>query len=442
MRRRILILGSGGREAALAWKFHREQCQVYIAPGNGGTDRWATCVPIALEGCATSKDYFYAIANFALQFHIDLIIIGPEKLLEMGIVDSLVAYGLRVFGPTQAAAAIECSKADGKDIAGVRGIQTAGYRVFTNPGEAFAYVEVAQMPVVIKTEDPRSGERTRIVRTVSEATAALRFFMLQGNAGSSVIIEQVIEDGEELSAHAVADGDGKSAVHFPVAQDHSQLIPGGPFTGGVGAIVPVPWVGREHRAAIHQTTVETLAELHERGRPFRGLLYPQFKGPYLLEYNARFGDPETQAYMRLLESSLYNLTFASAEGDLASTDEVRWRPGYAASIAAVSGGYGRHGGKPQYRFPIMGIEEAEQVPSVIVFPAGVRRGERGELLTDGNRVLHVTAIGKTLEQALARAYEGVSCIHFTNMDFSRTIGQSALMLQSAQERQHIRNNPL
>ncbi|KKW08668.1 MAG: Phosphoribosylamine-glycine ligase [Candidatus Kaiserbacteria bacterium GW2011_GWA2_49_19] len=419
----VLIVGGGGREHALAWKLKQSPSigKLYIAPGNGGTRLVGENVPIeAID--------FENLANFAEEKKISLTVIGPDNPLAEGIVDLFRLRGLRVWGPTKAAAHIEGSKAFAKNLMREAGVPTAEFEIFSNHDDALAYVRELGAPIVIKASGLSLGKGVYVCMTLAEAESALEEIMVQHvfkKSGDEVVIEEYL-DGQEISIHALADG--KDFVLFPPSQDHKQVGENdtGKNTGGMGAIAPVPWVGAEALKDIETRVVRpTLGALAEHGAPFSGILYPGLKmssqGPKVLEFNARFGDPECQVYMRLLKTDLLDILEASADGKLAGT-KIEWNTGFAVNIVLASGGY-----PDAYKkgFPVTGIEGADKVPGVVIFHAGIAI-QGGNLVTSGGRVLGVSAVGDTLKIALDRAYEAVELINFEGKYFRRDIGAKAL----------------
>ena len=419
----VLIVGGGGREHALAWKLAQSPRigKLYIAPGNGGTRLAGENVPIdAMD--------FENLAKFAKEKKVALTVVGPDNPLSKGIVDFFKLRGLRVWGPVKAAAHIEGSKAFAKRLMRDAGIPTAEFEIFTQHDDALAYVREHGAPIVVKANGLSFGKGVYVCMTLAEAENALEEIMVQRvfkEAGNEVVVEEYI-DGQEISIHALADG--KDFVLFPPSQDHKKIGENetGKNTGGMGAIAPVPLVSAEVLKDIETRVVRpTLRALAEHGAPFVGILYPGLKmssqGPKVLEFNARFGDPECQVYMRLLKTNLLDILEASADGKLAG-ERIEWNPGFAVNIVLASGGY-----PDAYKkgFPITGIEEAEKVEGVVVFHAGTLYEK--ELKTSGGRVLGVSAVGDTLQSALASAYKAVELIQFKGKYFRRDIGAKALI---------------
>jgi phosphoribosylamine--glycine ligase len=415
----VLLIGSGGREHALAWKLKQSTRigKLYIAPGNGGTAALGENVPIGVME-------FEKLADFAKEKHVDLVVVGPDDPLAAGIVDFLLESGLRVWGPGKAAAQLEASKAFAKKLMHEAGIPTAEFKIFTQHDDALSYVRETGAPIVVKASGLALGKGAYVCMTIAEAEAALDEIMVQKihrEAGDEVVVEEYL-DGPEISIHALCDGE--NYVMLPSSQDHKRALDNdkGKNTGGMGTIAPLSWVSGDMMDRIAKTVVEpTLKAMSVRGMPFKGLLYPGLKmtlsGPKVLEYNARWGDPETQVYMRLLKSDILDLLDACIDGTLAD-QKIEWHPGFAANIVLASGGY-----PDAYKkgLPMSGIGEAEKVPDVVVFHAGTKM-EGTQLVTNGGRVLGISAVGDTLKQALDRAHEAAERIHFEGKQYRRDIG--------------------
>jgi phosphoribosylamine--glycine ligase len=426
MKKNVFVIGNGGREHALAWKLSQSprMGKLYVAPGNGGTGQLAQNIPIQ----ATESDQ---LARFAQENDTDLTVVGPEDPLALGIVDVFQKQGLRIFGPTSAAAQIEASKVFAKQLMSQKGIPTAQFNTFRSYEEALAYLRRLGAPVVVKASGLASAKGAYVCQTRAEAEEALNEIMVKrvhGAAGDEVIIEEFLE-GPEISIHAFCDG--HTSALFPTAQDHKPIGEGdvGRNTGGMGTIAPVPWITRAAMEEVEQRIVQpALAGLAAQNRIFTGCLYPGLKmtkeGPKVLEFNARFGDPETQVYMRLLKTDLLDIFEACIEGRLADL-AIEWAKGFAACIVLASEGYP---GDYRTGVPISGIEDAEKLPGVVVFHAGTV--QKDQLLTAGGRVLGVTAVGSTLRGALDQAYAAAGYIRFEGMQYRRDIGAKALALAS------------
>lgn len=423
----VLVVGTYPREHAIAWKLKQSPKvgTVYIAPGNGGTGNVCENVPI---GVAEIEK----LADFAHEKGITLTVVGPENPLADGIVDVFQARGLRIWGPTKAAAQIESSKAFSKALMREEGIPTAEFEVFSDYEKARDYVHEKGAPIVVKVDGLVYGKGAYVCMTMDEAEIALKEIMLDNvlKTAPKVVIEEYL-DGQEISIHAISDG--TNTVIFPTSQDHKTIGEGdtGKMTGGMGAVAPVGWVSEAEMVDIDKRIVQpTIAAMQNRGTPLVGMLYPGLKmttrGPKVLEFNARFGCPEAEVYMRLLQSDAFDLFNACIDGTLASFP-VKWNQGYATSIILASAGYPDSYNKG---LPITGIDDAERIESVIVFHAGTKILEASPLglVTDGGRVLSVTATGDTLRQALERAYEAADKIQFEGKYYRRDIGAKALAL--------------
>lgn len=418
----VLVVGTYPRDHALAWKIKQSPKvdRVFIAPGNGGTANVAENVPIGVME-------FEKLADFVREKGIALTVVGPENPLAGGIVDIFKARGLRIWGPTKAAAQIESSKAFSKTLMRETGIPTAEFEIFTDYDKALAYVHAKGAPIVVKADGLVFGKGAYVCMTLQEAEAALKEIMVDNvlKTASRVVIEEYL-DGQEISIHAVSDG--STAVMFPTSQDHKTIGENdtGKMTGGMGAVAPVSWVSTDALHDIQKRVVQPALEaLGKRGAPLVGMLYPGLKmtskGPKVLEFNARFGCPEAEVYMRLLKSDAFDLFNACIDGTLANF-EVEWNTGYAVSIVIASAGY-----PDEYKkgFPISGIDEAEKIESVVVFHAGTTY-QGSTLITDGGRVLSVSAVGATLKEALERAYRAADLIQFEGKYMRRDIGAKAL----------------
>ena len=416
----VLVIGGGGREHALAWKLAQSEHvdKVYVAPGNGGTALLAENVPIGFTDVGK-------LLEFARQNKIDLTVVGQEAASEAGVVDAFQDAGLLIFGPTIAAALIESSKAFAKDLMSQQQIPTATYRNFTNPDEALEYAYSHKLPVVIKADGLATGKGVLICESYEQAKTAIYDIMVKkvfGGAGAKVVIEDFLT-GQEISVHALSDG--KNSILFPSSQDHKQIFDGdkGPNTGGMGVIAPVSWVTDNHMETVKNLVVTpVLKGLSNKGTPFNGCLYPGLmingENIKVVEFNARFGDPEAEVYMRLLDTDLYQIMVDCAKGEL-DPNKVSWQSGFAACVIIASGGYP---GTYKKDVPISGLDPAEKLDDVVVFHAGTTKDDKG-YKTAGGRVLAVTAVGDTLDLALAKAYEAVKLIHFEGMQYRTDIGK-------------------
>jgi phosphoribosylamine--glycine ligase/phosphoribosylformylglycinamidine cyclo-ligase len=417
----VLLIGSGGREHAIAWKIARSPHlqALYAIPGNPGIASLGTCVPLKVED-------HQAIVEFCQAQRIDLVLIGPEATLAAGLTDDLLAAGIKVFGPTKAAAQIEASKAFAKAFMTRHGIPTARYNTFTEYEAAARFIEHVDYPIVLKASGLAAGKGVIVPETTAEALAALEGMMLRkefGEAGETVIIEERLS-GPEVSLMAFCDG--RTLVPMLPAQDHKRLLDGdrGPNTGGMGAYAPASICPPDQVAAIVETILQpALNGLCEEGRPFVGVLYAGLmlteRGPHVLEFNCRFGDPETQVVLPLLESDLLDIALACAEGRLDEV-QVRWREGAAVCVVLASAGYPFH---PESGKTIHGLESGGE--NIAYFHAGTKQVE-GQLVTGGGRVLGVTAWAESLERAVAEAYQAVSRVRFEGMQYRKDIARAAL----------------
>jgi len=418
---KILILGAGGREHALAWKLRQSPrvTEVYCAPGNGGISETATCVPIKLTEHA-------ALVAFAKEHAIDLTVVGPDDALAAGIVDRFEAEGLRIFGPVQAAARLESSKVFAKEFMQRHGIPTAASGHFTDSAQAQEFAARMALPVVVKADGLALGKGVIIAETHEEAATAIRQIMDErkfGDAGRAVVIEEFLQ-GPEVSIHALVDG--SSYLLFPSAQDHKRAQDGdlGLNTGGMGTYSPVPQLTPALESEVRKEVLERfIAGLKADGIRYKGMLFPGLiltaAGPRVLEFNCRFGDPETQVLLSRLETDLLDLLEACVEGTLAR-QAPRWKAGAAVCVIAASGGYpdAYETGKP-----IHGLGEAAR--EAVVFHAGTRLQD-GVFLTSGGRVLGVTATGRDLHEARERAYRATRAVNFEGMHFRHDIGAKGL----------------
>jgi phosphoribosylamine--glycine ligase len=420
---KVLVIGSGGREHALAWSLSKSPRvnEVVCAPGNGGIAQVARLAP------ASQKDLNDLLRVVSAEGP-DLTVVGPEAPLALGLVDELRRRGLLVFGPTRAAAMLETSKSFAKRFMQRHKVPTANYAVCTTQEEALASLDLFHLPVVIKADGLAAGKGVLICQTKKEAQEGIQGLFngkLLGTMETSVVIEEFLE-GEELSFLVLSDG--KHVAPLVPAQDHKRIGDGdtGPNTGGMGVYSTDAMLDPQMRDWIlHHIVQPTIDGMAAEDTPFAGVLYCGLmmtaRGPMVLEYNARFGDPETQAILVRLESDLVEALEASAKGQLSDT-ELRWKPGASACVVAASEGYP---GSYTTGHRITGLEEAAQIPGVQVFHAGTTFSE-GRYLTNGGRVLAVTAAADTLENALGLAYEGIEKIHFEGMYYRRDIGHRAL----------------
>ena len=423
---KILVIGSGGREHALAWKLAQspKATQVFVAPGNGGTALAPQLSNLPLTDPV-------ALRAWAQQEKIALTVVGPEQPLAAGVVDEFRAHGLRIFGPTQAAAQLESSKAFSKDFMRRHGIPTAEYQTFTDPAAARAYVQQKGAPIVVKADGLAAGKGVVVAATVQEALAAIDD-MLGGNTlgvahnagGARVVIEEFLQ-GEEASFIVMADG--KDVLALATSQDHKRLLDGdaGPNTGGMGAYSPAPVVTPEvHARAMREIILPTVRGMARDGIPYTGFLYAGLMidregKPKTLEFNCRLGDPETQPIMMRLKSDLLEVMLAATSGKLHEI-ELQWDRRAALGVVLAAAGYPL---APRKGDAITGLPAPAD--DVMVFHAGTV-AEGGQVKTAGGRVLCVTALADSIKQAQVRAYEAVRGIHFDGAQYRRDIGHRAI----------------
>lgn len=417
---RVLVIGSGGREHALVWKLRQspQVSRVYAAPGNGGIAELAECLPFS----STAVD---ELVRFAEEERIDLTVVGPEAPLLAGLVDRFEERGLKVFGPRREAARIEGSKRFAKELMARHGIPTARFRAFTDAEEAKRYVREQGAPIVVKADGLAAGKGVVVARTVEEAEEAIQQAMEErvfGAAGEEVVIEECLV-GQEMSLMAFVDGE--TVRPMEPAQDHKPVYDGdrGPNTGGMGAYSPVPQISREVvRQAIDEILKPTARALASEGILYRGVLYAGLmitaEGPKVIEFNARFGDPEAQVILPRLESDLAEILLATAEGRLKDV-EIRWKEEAAVCVVMASEGYP---GSYRTGMPISGLPEPAD--DRIVFHAGTRR-EGNRIVTAGGRVLGVTALGSDLADARDKTYRMAEAIAFEGAHFRRDIAAKA-----------------
>jgi phosphoribosylamine--glycine ligase len=419
---KVLVIGGGGREHALVWKIAQSPLveQLFCAPGNPGTAQLAQNVDLAVEDLS-------GLLAFALEHGIGLTVVGPEMPLSMGLVDLFEEHGLKVFGARKNAALIESSKAFSKDIMQKYGVPTAAYGVFTEVEPAVAFIDRTGTPIVIKADGLAAGKGVIIAQNREEAVAAVDD-MLSGNAfgaaGSRVVVEEFLK-GEEASFLAFTDGN--IIIPLASAQDHKAVFDGdlGPNTGGMGAYSPAPVVTPAiHEKAMAEVMRRTVDGMAAEGRPYRGVLYAglMIEGDSVktLEFNARFGDPECQPLLMRMKSDIIPILMAVAEGDLSGV-EIERHDKAAVCVVLASAGYP---GDYRKGDPIRGLEQAAGVQDLVVFHAGTK-ASGSEVVTSGGRVLGVTALGDSVQEAIDRAYQGVDLISWPGMHCRRDIGAKA-----------------
>ncbi len=419
---KVLVVGSGGREHALVWRLAHdsERPEILVASGNAGTAQLARNVPVAPSNIA-------GLVALALRERPDLVVVGPEAPLCAGLADELRARNIPVFGPGRDGARIEGSKAFCKEILTAAGVPTARAQAFVRSEDAIEWIRRHGAPLVVKADGLAAGKGVTVCDTIEEAEQAVRDALdrrVFGEAGETVLMEERL-DGEEASVLALVDGERIALL--PSAQDHKRVFDQdkGPNTGGMGAYSPAPVVENPEAAGLRRLIFEpVLRELRRRGIEYRGVLYAGLMitrdGPKVLEFNCRFGDPETQALLPRWEGPFARTLLDCALGRL-DPSLIRWRPEACVCVVMAAGGYP---GIYETGDPIEGLEEAERLPDVVVFHAGTARRD-GQVVTAGGRVLGVTALGSTIPVAVRRAYEAVERIRFRNMQYRRDIALRA-----------------
>ena len=422
----ILLLGSGGREHALAWKMAASPLtdKLFCAPGNAGIARQAECVALDLADHA-------AVIAFCRKNGIDFVVVGPEAPLCAGIVDDLETAGIKAFGPSKAAAQLEGSKGFTKDLCRTNGIPTAAYERFRPTDPAKAYLRSRGTPIVVKADGLAAGKGVVVALDLAEAEAAVdvMFGGALGEAGGEIVIEEFL-DGEEASFFALCDGD--TAIALTTAQDHKRAYDGdkGPNTGGMGAYSPAPNIDAAMSARVMtEIIVPTMRAMQAMGAPYKGVLYAGLmitrEGPKLIEYNARLGDPETQVLMLRLMSDLVPALLASRDGMLKNFD-LRWHAEPALTVVMAAKGYP---GEYVRGTVIEGLDAAAKVEGVEIFHAGTKQ-VGGKIIANGGRVLDVSATGKTVREAQARAYEAIARIRWPEGSYRHDVGWRAVERES------------
>lgn len=420
---KVLVIGSGGREHTLVWKICQSSRakEVYCAPGNAGIAKLAQCIPIKPEDIQGLK-------RFALGKAMDLTVVGPELPLMLGIVDEFERNGLRIFGPGKEAARMEGSKAFAKTFMEKYHIPTASFEIFSDPEKAKIFASTKGGRVVVKADGLAAGKGAIPCRTESQAHETIQKILVDkifGKAGDRIVVEDFLE-GEEASFMALTDGN--SFISLATSQDHKSLYDGdkGPNTGGMGAYSPTPFITEEvQKTIINQIIIPTIQGLRQEGKKFKGILYAGLiitkEGPKVLEFNVRFGDPEAQPVLMRMKSDLVELLKATVEEKLEGK-EILWDDRASCCVVMASRGYPE---KYEKGFEIKGLEEVERMEDVSVFHAGtVEKG--GKILTDGGRVLGVTALGQGLKEAIYRSYEAVARICWEGAYFRTDIGKKVL----------------
>ena len=423
---RILVVGGGGREHTLVWKLASSPLvdKLFAAPGNAGMAELAECVDIKVEDLTR-------LADFAQKNSVDLTVVGPELPLTLGIVDEFEKRNLKILGPTKLAAEIEGSKVFAKEFMKKYHIPTASFKIFDNPEEASNFVRSSDLPLVIKADGLAAGKGAVIVESTSSALSTIKKIMVDkifGEAGSRIVVEDFLE-GEEVTVLAFTDGE----TIFPMSssQDHKKIFEGnrGPNTGGMGAYAPTTMVEDRMMWRIHNEILEPAVNgLKREGKTFKGILYAGLMitdiGPKVMEFNCRFGDPETQVILPLLKSDLAEIFLSIVDGEL-SLQEVEWNDNFAVCVVLASAGYP---GKYEKDKEIRGLNRAKQTEDVLIFHAGTKK-QKGGIFTNGGRVLGVTATDKSMEKAIQKAYSAVDKIEFEGMQYRKDIGNRAIRVK-------------
>lgn len=421
---KILVIGSGGREHALVWKIAQSKLvrKIFCAPGNGGIADLAECIPF-------KADDIFGLLEFARKEKIDLTVVGPEAALANGIVDEFQKAGLRIFGPNKKCANLEKSKVFSKELMAKYKVPTADFKVFDDPERAKRYIEEKGVPCVVKADGLAQGKGVVVAKTLDEAKDAIRLMMedrMFGSAGDKVIIEECLE-GQEASILVITDS--KEVVALASAQDHKRVFDNdrGPNTGGMGAYSPAPVVTPVlFKEILDKIIYRTIDGLAKEGLEYKGVLYAGVMltkdGPKTLEFNVRFGDPETQAILPRMRSDLLEVMLAASEGKLNKAGQLKWDERFCISVVCASEGY--PGVYPKDK-EISGLDKVSQMKDIVVFHAGTTRSA-AKYFTNGGRVLGVTGLGNTIKDAIENTYKAVEKINFEGMHYRRDIGQKAL----------------
>jgi phosphoribosylamine--glycine ligase len=419
----ILVVGYGGREHALVWKLHQSGHELFSASGNAGIEKIASCVPIDAVNSVE-------LADFAQQARIDLTVVGPEIALDLGIVDEFQKRDLMIFGPTKKAAELESSKVFAKEFMKQRGIPTAAFRIANTPEEALQIVNSGafRFPIVLKADGLASGKGVIICQDKAQVKQAIDSIMLQrkfGKSGDRIVLEEFLE-GEEISFHVISDG--KKVLPLATSQDHKRLLDGdqGPNTGGMGASSPVFWVTKGvHQKIMNEIVLPTVSGMSEIDRSYQGVIYVGLmltkEGPKVLEYNSRFGDPETQVLMTRMDCDLGEVLMYACQGRLDEA-HVEWKKEASVCVVLCSKGYPN---QVETGKEITGLDAAAKLEHVNVFHAGTTTRD-GKIVSSGGRVLGVTATAHHLSAACELVYHAVSEIHFDGMHYRKDIAKKAL----------------
>ena len=421
---RILVVGSGGREHALVWKIAQSELvdKIFCAPGNGGISHLAECIDI-------KADDVFGLLEFARKEKIDLTVVGPEVALSLGIVDEFKKVGLKIFGPNKKAATLEASKVFSKELMAKYNVPTADFKVFDDPEAAKKYIEKIGASCVVKADGLAAGKGVVVAKTINEAKDAVTSIMqdkIFGDAGNKIIIEECLV-GQEASILVITDS--RNVVALASAQDHKRIFDNdqGANTGGMGAYSPASIVTADILVEVMEKIIyRTIDGLAKEGIDYRGVLYAGIMltkdGPKALEFNVRFGDPETEAILPRLKSDLVEVMLAASEGELVKVKNLYWDNRACVCVVCASGGYPGNYTKNK---EISGLDAAEKLKDIVVFHAGTKK-VGGKILTSGGRVLGVTGLGTTVKDAINKTYKAVNKINFEGMHYRRDIGSKAL----------------
>jgi phosphoribosylamine--glycine ligase len=421
---RILVIGSGGREHALVWKIAQSKLadKIFCAPGNGGIAGIVECLDIKAEDIPK-------LLEFARKEKIDLTVVGPEAPLASGIVDEFRNYGLKIFGPVRKAAQLEASKVFAKELMAKYKVPTAAFRIFQDVQGAHKYIDKIGAPCVIKADGLAAGKGVIVAKSADDAKQAVSAMMQEkifGDAGNKIIIEECLE-GQEASIVVITDS--KEVIALVSSQDHKRVFDNdqGPNTGGMGAYSPAPVVTSAlFKEILDKIVYRTIDGLVKEGIDYQGVLYAGVmltgQGPKALEFNVRFGDPETQAILPRLKSDLVETMLAASDGKLSRVRNLEWEPLACVCVVCASGGYP---GNYEKGKEIFGLQEAAKLPGIVVFHAGTQL-KNNKIVTSGGRVLGVTGLGNTIAEAIDKTYQAVEKINFQGMHYRRDIGKKAV----------------
>jgi len=421
---KILVIGSGGREHALVWKIAQSKLadKIFCASGNGGISQQAECIDIKAEDIE-------GLLDFAKREKIDLTVVGPEAPLAKGIVDEFINYKLRIFGPAKLAAQLEASKVFAKELMAKYKVPTADFKIFDNSDEAKKYIDKKGAPCVVKADGLAQGKGVVVAKTVDEAKQAVNSIMQEkifGESGNRVIIEDCLE-GQEASIIVITDS--QDVKPLASSQDHKRIFDDdkGPNTGGMGAYSPAPIVTQElFQDILEKVIYPTINGLAKEGIDYTGVLYAGIMitkdGPQVLEFNVRFGDPETQAILPRLKTDLLEVMLAVSDGKLSRFKNLLWDERPCVCVVCAAGGYPGNYEKDK---EILGLEEVAKMKDAMVFHAGTKK-QANKILTNGGRVLGVTGLGETIKEAIDKTYQAVDKIHFAGMHYRKDIGKKAI----------------